>query len=101
MAEKGKLKQIVERSGVVPNGTPFAITTGPAPELDDINLVVGKVVDGLDVVKDIETLPVVRDNSKSFWFKAGKQIGDTRATVAELAFNRPFNKVTVLSSGLL
>ena len=33
--------------------------------------------------------------------QAGKKFGDKRANVAELGFDRPFNKVTVLASGIL
>ena len=101
VAEKGKLVEIIERSGVVPNGTGFAITVAPAPELDALNLVVGRVVDGLDVVKQISELPVVKDNSNSPFLRAGKAVGDKRANVAELGFNRPFGKVVVASSGVL
>ena len=101
MAEKGKFREVTERSGVIPNGTGFAISTGAAPDLDGKYLIVGRVVDGMDVVETISKLPVVKDNSKSPFFQAGKAIGDKRATVAEMGFNRPFNRVTVLASGLL
>jgi hypothetical protein len=43
VAMKGQLVTIKEQAGEAPNGTAFAITTGPAPELDKTNLVVGKV----------------------------------------------------------
>ena len=43
VAMKGKLVTIKEQAGEAPNGTAFAITTGPAHELDKTNLVVGKV----------------------------------------------------------
>lgn len=100
VAEKGKLVEIIERSGVIPNGTGFAITTGPAPELDGKYLIVGRVVEGLALADEISKLPVVKDNSNSPFFKAGKAIGDKRAVVAEMGFNRPFNKVTVAASRL-
>jgi peptidyl-prolyl cis-trans isomerase B (cyclophilin B) len=86
---------------VVPNGTGFALTVGPAPELDGKYLIVGRIVDGQQVVQDLSELPVVKDNSNSPFFKAGKALGDKRAIVAEQGFNRPFNKVVVASSGLL
>jgi cyclophilin family peptidyl-prolyl cis-trans isomerase len=39
----GKLVTLKEQAGEAPNGTQFMITTGPAPELDATNLIVGKV----------------------------------------------------------
>lgn len=39
----GKLVTLKEQAGEAPNGTSFMITTGPTPELDRTNLVVGKV----------------------------------------------------------
>jgi hypothetical protein len=98
VAEKGKLVRVVEPSGVVPNGTAFAVTLGAMPELDSINLVVGQVTDGLDTLVEASKLPVVKDNSNSVFFKAGKAIGDKRANVAELSFNRPFNRIQIGST---
>ena len=43
MAMNGKLVTLKEQAGEAPNGTSFMITTGPTPELDKTNLVVGKV----------------------------------------------------------
>ena len=93
--------EVIERSGVVPNGTGFTITVAAAPELNANNLVVGRVVDGLDIVMQLSELPVVKDNSASPFFKAGKAVGDKRANVAELGFNRPFNRMVVTASGIL
>lgn len=39
----GKLVTLKEQAGEAPNGTQFMITTGPAPELDATNLIIGKV----------------------------------------------------------
>ena len=33
--------------------------------------------------------------------RAGKLVGDKRAIVAEMGFDRPFNKILVAASGLL
>ena len=52
-----------------PNGTSFAITLRPAPELDPTNLVVGRVVSGLDVVQQLANLPSVKANKDSPYFK--------------------------------
>jgi len=43
VAMRGKLVTLKEQAGEAPNGTQFMITTGPTPELDTTNLIVGKV----------------------------------------------------------
>jgi hypothetical protein len=43
VAMGGKLVTLKEQAGEAPNGTSFMITTGPAPQLDSTNLIVGKV----------------------------------------------------------
>jgi peptidyl-prolyl cis-trans isomerase B (cyclophilin B) len=49
----GQLVTVKEQAGEAPNGTAFTITTAPSPELDATNLVVGRVVEGLEVVARI------------------------------------------------
>lgn len=53
MAMNGQLVTVKEQAGEAPNGTAFTITTAAAPELDRTNLVVGRVVEGMDVVQRI------------------------------------------------
>ncbi|XP_051222455.1 peptidyl-prolyl cis-trans isomerase CYP26-2, chloroplastic [Lolium perenne] len=101
VARGGKLEIQEEQAGVVPNGTEFVIATRDSPELDASALVVGKVVDGMDVVAKIAAVPTVKDNSGSGYFKVAKLIGDKRAVVAERGFNRPYTKILVTNCGIL
>uniref|UniRef100_A0ACD5VJ24 Uncharacterized protein n=1 Tax=Avena sativa TaxID=4498 RepID=A0ACD5VJ24_AVESA len=101
VARGGKLEIQEEQMGVVPNGTEFVIATRDSPELDASALVVGRVVDGMDVVAKIAAVPTVKDNSGSGYFKVAKLIGDKRAVVAERGFNRPYTKILVTNCGIL
>lgn len=101
VAYNGKLVRVEEPTpGESPNGSGFVITTQPAPDLDATNLVIGHLVDGMEVVQQLTKLPTVKANNSVF-FKAGKFLGDKRADVAEKGFGRPFQKVLVSASGLL
>jgi len=101
VARNGSLQTVVEEVGPPPpNGTAFCITTAAAPTLDGTSLVVGRVVEGMDLVQRIAALPTVPDNTGSPLFAAAKSIGDKRASVAELGFNRPYAKVVVKGSGV-
>ncbi len=42
-----------------------------APQLDATNLVVGRVVEGMDVVRGIAALPTVKSNTASPFFRWG------------------------------
>lgn len=53
VAYRGKLVSVQEAVGEAPNGSGFVITLGPAPGLDSTNLVVGRVVEGLDLVRQV------------------------------------------------
>lgn len=67
VAMGGKLVTVREVAGEAPNGSAFAITLGPAPELDRTNLVVGRVVGGMDdVVARLAALP--RSKPRDDWF---------------------------------
>lgn len=70
VAYQGKLVSVREQlGGAVPNGSGFAITTAAAPALDSTNLVVGRVVRGMEVVQQIAELPVVKSNAGSPFLK--------------------------------
>eukprot|EP00250_Pteridium_aquilinum_P016125 c22956_g1_i1 orf=61-1110(+) len=101
VAKDGKFEVIEEELRPDPNGTQFIINTQDSPQLDASNLVVGKVVDGFDVLKIINSVRVVKDNTDSPYFKAAKLVGDTRAVVAERGFYRPYSKIVIVRSGRL
>jgi peptidyl-prolyl cis-trans isomerase B (cyclophilin B) len=131
VARGGKLEVEEEQAGVVPNATEFVVTTGAAPELDAAAVLVGRVLDGMDVVAKIAAVPTVRDNTDSPYFRSvvcfslslslsrnhwlaphmmcvrtnayrvAKLIGDKRAVVAERGFNRPYTKILVTNCGVL
>ncbi|KAJ6387236.1 hypothetical protein OIU78_017031 [Salix suchowensis] len=100
VARQGKLVIDQEEIGTDPNGTEFVIATKDSPELDASSLVVGRVLEGMEVVEMIGQVKTVQENTKSPYFRAAKLIGDKRAVVAERGFNRPYSKVVVTNCGL-
>eukprot|EP00899_Mesostigma_viride_P013836 jgi/Mesvir1/22453/Mv17920-RA.1 len=102
VAQKGKLITVEEKKGPPPpNGSGFLITLKATPELDEDCIVVGRILEGEDVINAITTLPVVKDNTDSTFFQVAKTAGDSRAAVAEASFNRPFKTVRISRSGVL
>ncbi len=68
VAYNGKLIRVEEPTpGESPNGSGFVITTQPAPDLDATNLVIGHLVDGMDVVHHLTKLPTVKANNSVFF----------------------------------
>lgn len=100
VARKGKLEIDQEEVGTDPNGTEFVIATKDSPELDASSLVVGRVLEGMEIVEKIGQVKTVQENTKSPYFRVAKLIGDKRAVVAERGFNRPYSKVVVTNCGL-
>lgn len=101
VARKGKLEIDQEEVGSDPNGTEFVINSKDSPELDSSTLVIGRVVDGRDVVEKISQVKTVQENTSSPYFRVAKLIGDKRAVVAERGFNRPYSKVVITNCGLI
>ncbi|XP_071731525.1 peptidyl-prolyl cis-trans isomerase CYP26-2, chloroplastic [Rutidosis leptorrhynchoides] len=101
VARNGKLVIDEEEIGKEPNGTEFVISTKDSPELDTSTLVIGKVLEGMEVVERIGQVKTVQDNTSSAYFRVAKLIGDKRAVVAERGFNRPYSKVIVTNCGLM
>lgn len=56
VAINGKLVNVEEPRRPPPNGTAFVVSLARAPELDTTNLVVGRVVEGLDAVDAVSRL---------------------------------------------
>eukprot|EP00879_Flechtneria_rotunda_P028958 GHRR01031200.1.p1 GENE.GHRR01031200.1~~GHRR01031200.1.p1 ORF type:complete len:201 (+),score=53.25 GHRR01031200.1:240-842(+) len=104
VAMGGKLVTLKEQAGEAPNGTSFVITTGPTPDLDRTNLIVGRVVQGAAVVQAIAAQPYAKPRDSYYdkpFFEYGKFLGDKRTIVAEKRFNRPLKRVLVASAGVL
>ncbi|KAI7984742.1 hypothetical protein LOK49_LG14G00284 [Camellia lanceoleosa] len=101
VAKNGRLEIDEEEIGSDPNGTEFVIATKDSPELDAAALVVGRVLEGMEVVKRIGEVKTVQENTSSPYFRVAKLIGDKRAVVADRGFNRPYSKVVVSNCGLL
>ncbi|GAU39110.1 hypothetical protein TSUD_320850 [Trifolium subterraneum] len=97
----GKLEIDQEEVGTDPNGTEFVIATKDSPELDTSSLVIGRVIEGIEVVQKISQVKTVQENTSSPYFKVAKLIGDKRAVVAERGFNRPYSKVVVTNCGVI
>lgn len=69
IAKDGKFVYLEEESRPDPNATEFMIVTADSPQLDSSNLVVGRVVEGYDVIKKITEVKVVNENSSSPYFQ--------------------------------
>lgn len=82
----------------VPNGGKtfdFTIAPKPNPDLDLDHVVIGRVVNGLDVIYKINDVPVSREDSigtKQAFSNLGKNF-DGRAKLASV--DRPLQKVTI------
>lgn len=99
VAREGKLEIDQEEVGIGPNGTEFVITTKDSPELDASALVIGRVLEGMEVAERLGQVKTVQENTSSPYFRVAKLIGDKRAVVAERGFNRPYSKVVVTNCG--
>lgn len=101
VASKGQLITVTETFGEQPNGSAWTITTKPDPSLDNTNIIVGRVVEGQELVDALAALPRVKSNKNSPFFKAGQAAGDKRADVAKRAFGKPFDKIIIEECGVL
>ena len=59
----------------------FSIMLDSCPEMDNDHIVIGRVVDGMDVVKKLEKVPINQKTIRDGYRNIGKAIGDARANV--------------------
>lgn len=69
VARKGKLEIDQEEVGTDPNGTEFVIAAKDSPELDGSSLVIGRVIEGMEVIERIGQVKTVQENTSSPYFR--------------------------------
>lgn len=69
VARDGRLQIDLEEVGTGPNGTEFVISMKDSPELDASCLVVGRVLEGTEVVERIGKVETVNENTSSPYFR--------------------------------
>ena len=57
---------VLLQAGAAPNGTGFMITRASEPFLDEINLIVGRVTEGMDVVETIASQPYSKPRESAY-----------------------------------
>jgi peptidyl-prolyl cis-trans isomerase B (cyclophilin B) len=103
VASRGKLITVQDAAAPQPNGTEWLVTLGPAPALDDgVAVVVGEVLEGMDLVQAIAALPANRNADEAgALFAVAKAIGDKRALVRGKASGKPLSRVVIAACGLV
>ncbi|KAK6942231.1 Cyclophilin-type peptidyl-prolyl cis-trans isomerase domain [Dillenia turbinata] len=82
----------------------FLITTGPGPcpQLDGRNIVFGTVLEGLDVVTKIASIPTYKPAERIRQFNDFAEfLGDERAQIARASWNKPLKTVYISDCGEL
>lgn len=69
IAKNGGFVTVEEVIRPPPNGTEFVITTKDSSNLDETNLVVGRVLEGWETIEKISSLDTVKENTESPYFK--------------------------------
>ena len=84
--------------------TEFLITTGPAPvpSLDGNNIVFGRVLEGMDVVTAVASVPTFKPSSNSrAWNQVAEWLKDERAEKARAVWNKPTKAIVITGGGVL
>ncbi|XP_042510075.1 peptidyl-prolyl cis-trans isomerase CYP28, chloroplastic [Macadamia integrifolia] len=82
----------------------FLVTTGPGPcpQLDNGNIVFGTVLEGLDVVTAIASIPTYKPAERIRQFNDfAELLGDERAQIARTIWNKPLKTVYISDCGEL
>ncbi|XP_074591041.1 peptidyl-prolyl cis-trans isomerase CYP28, chloroplastic-like [Curcuma longa] len=82
----------------------FLVTTGPGPcpQLDNENIVFGTVLEGMDVITNIATIPTYKPAERIRQFNDFAQfLGDERAQIARTMWNRPLKTIYISNCGEL
>ncbi|KAJ4959290.1 hypothetical protein NE237_026401 [Protea cynaroides] len=82
----------------------FLVTTGPGPcpQLDNRNIVFGAVLEGLDVVTSIASIPTYTPSERIRQFNDfAELLGDDRAQNARMVWNKPLKTVYISDCGEL
>ncbi|WOG90776.1 hypothetical protein DCAR_0310021 [Daucus carota subsp. sativus] len=82
----------------------FLITTGPGPcpDLDGKNIVFGTVLEGLDVVTSIASIPTYKPGERIRQYNdLAEFFGDERAKTARAIWNKPLETVYISDCGVL
>ncbi|KAK3025812.1 hypothetical protein RJ639_040718 [Escallonia herrerae] len=82
----------------------FLITTGPGPcpQLDNRNIVFGAVLDGLDLVTSIASIPTYKPGERIRQYNDFAEfIGDGRAKTARAIWNKPLKTLYISDCGEL
>lgn len=80
----------------------FTITPNAAPEgslLDQENLVIGRVLEGMDAIAALDVVPTNQKTARDGFRNVGKVIGDGRAKL-DLEY-KPLQKIVIAASGTL
>ncbi|XP_052198488.1 peptidyl-prolyl cis-trans isomerase CYP28, chloroplastic [Diospyros lotus] len=82
----------------------FLITTGPGPcpQLDSRNIVFGTVLEGMDVVTTIASIPTYKPGERIRQYNSLAQLlGDERAKTARAIWDRPLKTIYISDCGEL